>query len=602
MEMMHNIATKYNIYNDAIESLMIGHKKFIVRDLIGKNYNLVDNNKNLTIGLYSKNSLFRMVLTNTTLLFNNKHVYDCIEKIFKFDEKLMYISMIIADNLNSYRSLMYHTQRTVTVVSKTFIQGKSFFYCNEYDNVILMSINLYDNLKMNLIINNVDAMNITDDDAEYLFEKLIDVYNLYNNYEIFNNVLWVYDPDENTFESSHSSIIIYLDTNEIIYMSNHKLLSWDFISENNIELWNFINNCLSFENIIFINVFINEKSNDIIISCKRYRINIVYSNNKFYFNSQEIITNYKNRYDLYRWIYGTQNIIMVKSIDKNINKYKLIIFNTIINNKNNKATYSKNNEFWCESRLESKKFNISIGNKFNFYIVELSQNLLSLDITLSNIDALIVLCYSYIFFNKINESINLIYLLSNEYKNKNDNNLLDFLKIFMTNNFLNTPFNHLIQGNLNLNGEHKLSLQQIYFCDYFRIPALTNDNIIILEPINKFRFEIKTKNYFIFENIGKSLNTTIFNDDLDVIMTKYFLNELYGDNQYNGQHIRNIFITKLFSNYTEKYKKEITISENEHLKFKQIKEQKMNKYLDFAFKNAIISSKPYLNVTGSSKN
>jgi hypothetical protein len=207
-----------------------------------------------------------------------------------------------------------------------------------------------------------------------------------------------------------------------------------------------------------------------------------------------------------------------------ISLYQILLFNNIFDDSNNTLNYQKKNMFWFEEDFYFKN-----SSNFEYYFIDIAPNLLFLDINTISNKALYYLCYTYIFFNKTHENIDLLNIINSNLKN----NIFDEIdKLYDLEDIskyykINTPFKYLINSYFQINQE-KFYNQKNYFENSINIKNIFTNNThrITINPINKWRF---------ISSIGiKEYNHDKYNDAY-FIDTRYIA---FNESDYDEIHIK----------------------------------------------------------------
>ncbi len=538
-EKIKNIVNNYEI-NSLVISLLIETNinsrikninrlilKFNELEIINNNnYDLIryykfSNNYNLSVG-YS-NDENKKYNNDFHIIYNN---YLKLEKTYN---DFTYLSLILLNNEDIIDEILIKN-KIIYANKKYFIKFDNFFYKN--DNKYLFNF-CYLDQDINIIV----KIYFYNEELLYkIFNNLLNIFNKYKNFDVFNNKEYVYENDILTFQNYTINLI----TDEIL-INDKKLINYTDISSN---ILTFINNYLSFENKMYLNIFDDK------IELTRYNVIIDYSNNNFKINNNyEIITDFSNKYYLYRWIYGTNNILVVKD---NL-KYKILLFNHIYNNENNQPKYKKTNEFWKIYSLYKEQF--ELNETFKYYIFDINPNMLYLDININDIESIITLCYTYIFFNKINEYYNLLNIINSFYKNRKYFAKYEFkLYDFVNEIELNTPFVNIIKAQFLIKDNiNNLINQYDYFNDFFNINEIYTNKTreIIINSLGSDYKIIKLE----------PIKFTNINEEYCYNSRKINLDLTKKDSIYLNIDTTNLFdydysFNKILNNYIEKNKQE----------------------------------------------
>jgi hypothetical protein len=383
-------------------------------------------------------------------------------------------SIIISKNLDYFNKLIEKIDSIK--IDNTLYKNNGKIYYQYENNYLLNFTHNKENIILIIKTNLVPEEGKEDIILNYLL-ILGDIYSKYKNYNVFNKRVFVLSDDLKSFKSEDK--LYTINITDCTVFNESKLLLCNYEIENKI-LNKFVNNFLIFENKMYINIFC-EKDN-YLIDLTRYNLTISYSvsDNKFSINNNEIITDFTDKYYLYKWIYGTRNLLIVK----NKNKYQILLFNKIFDDKNYELYNEKINMFW----FEEKNFGFNDEAEFNYYFIDINPNLLFLDINTFTDKSLYYLCLTYIFFNKINENLNLLNIVNSKFKN----NLYDsFYNLDIKLNYykINTPFIYLIKSYF-LQNQEKLHNQRVYFQDIINTNDIFKSNTTELKiyPVNKWRF------------------------------------------------------------------------------------------------------------------
>lgn len=527
-EKIMQIIEKYNLTSELLILLVSNdtiHKRQLILELIfrySSEYKIEIIKSNLN---KIDHSLYRKYYYNEFKLsyIEYESEYKNLEEINKSDKLLNYLSIIMLNNLDIFQDILSNYCEFIKIsVAQTndnnlYIKKNNFYFT--YKNQHAINFNSV-NTQINLILK-LDTETELETILFDQFTKLIKIFDMYKNYEIFNNRIFSYDENKDTFISDKYTL--NLTTNSILYLDD-KLVLNNYNLEEKISI--FINNYLSFENKMYIDIYSTSKN--IIIELVRYKLQITYENNDFFIDDYKIVTDFRDKYYIYKWIYGTNNILILKNNSLSLLKYKLYVFNNVIDENNKRVIYKKENLFWImDDANNNLEFNIE--DDYKYYVIDCNSNLLFLDVNLNDLNSIIVLCYTYIFYNKFNELFNLMNIINNELLNNNKNSLLLKFKKIIKTMTLNSPFQSIIKSQLLIKKYMSFVYKQnIYFKKYYNVTNVKPEYLVTLYPINKYIFDIAKKPNYLNINLKKQTPEK-YSNLKDLLINK--LNNNLGNNE-----------------------------------------------------------------------
>lgn len=485
---IHKIKYSSKLINKIIQKYEI--KSIIINNLLGNDLisnkeltKIIKNNNLKLTDIYDKiycKYTDSSIDNNVKLSFYNNFVklenlYDNINEFYYYEKIFGYLPIIINQNLEYFDKIIKNSD-FLRIGNLIYLNKGNTFYSHKTKHAINFD---YLNTNINLIIETDLILPIR---IQQYLNILARIFSEYKNIDIFNNRIFKLSDDLKTFESSDNKYKIDILTYKIYYNSDFnkkKLIKTN--KTKNQKLQNFIDNVLSFENKIFIEVY--EEKSSYLIYLSRYNLQIEFINDKFFINKKtEIITNFTDNIYLYKWIYGTNNLLITKTN----NTFQILVFNKNYNFKNKSFEYKKVNYYW----KKPQKFIFNIySDDFEYYFININSNLLFLDIDINNNKSLFYLCYTYIFYNKTNELINLLNIINSKIKNNISDDYTILLAVFIKLIDLNTPFNKLIKSYFIID-QDKFYRQKKYFENYINTTNIFNINKLDLYsyPVNFYKF------------------------------------------------------------------------------------------------------------------
>jgi hypothetical protein len=195
-------------------------------------------------------------------------------------------------------------------------------------------------MKISFILENID-----EDSFERVITKLEHIFDEYKIIYFFENIKYSFIESENKLISSDNLIEINLDNSCIKYNKNPILNYSELRSLPNFtKIFNF--NYLIFEPIFYKAIFKVEEKYYINLLRYKFVFEINNTDSKIIFNDMEVVTQFEKKYYLLRWVYGANNILLLKK--KDLESYKILLFNNNFDEQNNRIKYFKNKMSWTK--------------------------------------------------------------------------------------------------------------------------------------------------------------------------------------------------------------------------------------------------------------